>query len=139
MSTFKHWSEIDVERFNVKHKPQTAPAAASKPAEKEVGGGGLHEEFEKWLKSLGKRCYWLHSRTDRKATVKSGTPDFVGWIDGAAWGVELKSAGKKVRPEQLGELLRCELAGATAGAAWDLEAAKAIVQSAFWARWHEKL
>lgn len=100
---------------------------ACKAASREVGDGGLHEQFEAWLRSLGQRCYWVSSRTDKRSTTRVGVSDFVGWYDGHPWAVELKAKGRKASTEQLGELRWAELAGARVTVAYSMDEAKTAV------------
>lgn len=52
-----------------------------------------------------------------------GTPDFVGWIRGVPFAMEVKRPGRKQTREQAGALLMAQLAGAKAGVVHSLEEA----------------
>jgi len=110
--------------------PDCAPGTSAKPKTRriEVAEAAIQNEIEAWLRSLGQRAFWVRSRMDKATTYRVGTPDFVGWIDGKPFALEVKRRGGKLRPEQLGELLRCELAGAKQGVVHSLDEAKELLK-----------
>lgn len=95
----------------------------------EVPEKAIQEEIEQWLKSLGKHCFYVRARMDKPHTVRAGTPDFIGWLNGKPFALEIKRKGGKPTVEQNGELLRCQLAGAVVGVAHSLDEAKEILKS----------
>lgn len=78
----------------------------------ETGKDGIQAQIEGYLKSLGKDCWYVKSRTDKATTQRPGIPDFVGVYKKTAFGIEVKQPGKKPTVEQNGELLWLDLAGA---------------------------
>lgn len=100
---------------------------APRTAQREVGHGGIQDEIEAWLKSLGHACYWVRSRTDAPTTNAVGTPDFIGWWCGKPFALEVKRPGKKETREQAGELLRCRLAGGVAAIVHSVAEARATL------------
>jgi hypothetical protein len=106
------------------YRSLVARKIAPKLEEREVPEKAIQEEIESWLKSLGSRCYYVRSRMDKAHTMRCGTPDFIGWIDGMPFALEVKRKGGKVTNEQAGELLRSKLAGAEVGVVTSLEQAQ---------------
>ena len=107
------------------------PPFTTRTSQKEIGRGGIQDEIETWLRSLGTACYWVRSRTDMPTTNKVGTPDFCGCIlvNGAChpFAIEVKRRGQKATIEQQGELMRCRLAGATVAVVHSLEEAQSAL------------
>lgn len=107
--------------------------ASAVPEQREIGHGGIHSEIEQWLKSLGNRCFYIHSRSDRKTTYEVGNADFIGWIlhpgKGFGWpfAIECKSKANKPTIQQLARLKQAESAGAIVGIARSLEEFKSIL------------
>jgi len=91
----------------------------------------LQEAIEDWLKSLGRECYYIRARMDKPTTCRVGVPDFFGVHHGRAFAIECKRKGRKATPEQVGNLLWAQLAGVTAGVAYTLEQARALVLGHF--------
>jgi len=81
-------------------------------ATREVGKGGLQEQIEQYLKSLGAQCWYDLKRSDKPTTSRAGVPDFVGVYRGHPFAIECKTRTGKVTPEQMGELHWLEVAGA---------------------------
>ena len=73
----------------------------------------IQDAIESLLKSFGRDCYYVRSRMDKPTTCKVGTPDFIGWIRGMPFQLEVKRPGAKETREQAGELMRGRLAGST--------------------------
>jgi hypothetical protein len=59
----------------------------------------LHHMFEAWLR-LNEIPY-VHSRMDKKSTIRVGWPDFSIFSEGKTVFVEFKQAGKELSPEQI--------------------------------------
>jgi hypothetical protein len=72
----------------------------------------IQEAIEAHLKSYGNDCYYYRARMDKPTTGRVGTPDFIGWLRGKPFMLEVKRPGGKQTREQAGELLRGQLAGA---------------------------
>lgn len=103
-------------------------AASDAPTgQKEIGKGGIQDEIEDWLKSLGVRCAWIRQRTDKPTTTKEGTPDFIGAINGFAFALEVKQPGKKPTSAQQAELHRWHCAGAKTAVVHSLAEAKSVL------------
>jgi hypothetical protein len=89
----------------------------------------LQNAIAGYLDGLGKCCYYVWHRTDKASTCKKGTGDFVGWIGGKPFVIEVKRPGRKAEPEQAGELLRATLAGAKVTVAYSLQDAVTFIES----------
>lgn len=89
-------------------KKQTQRIAAEARRKSEAD---IQQEIAGHLNSYGRDCYYVWHRTDRATTCAVGTPDFVGWLRGKPFAMEVKKPGGKPTVEQAGELLRCELSG----------------------------
>ncbi len=72
----------------------------------------IQEQIANHLRSLGRECYFVWHRTDRPTTCAIGTPDFVGWLRGRPFAMEVKKPGGKQTREQAGALMQAQLAGA---------------------------
>lgn len=90
-----------------------APAEASAPSKSSVREAEIQDAIETLLKSFGRDCYYVRSRMDKPTTCKVGTPDFIGWLRGMPFQLEVKRPGAKETREQAGELMRGRLAGST--------------------------
>ena len=90
-----------------------APAEASAPSKSSVREAEIQDAIETLLKSFGRDCYYVRSRMDKPTTCKVGTPDFIGWLRGMPFQLEVKRPGGKETREQAGELMRGRLAGST--------------------------
>lgn len=90
-----------------------APAEASAPSNSAVREADIQDAIESLLKSFGRDCYYVRSRMDKPTTCKVGTPDFIGWLRGMPFQLEVKRPGGKETREQAGELMRGRLAGST--------------------------
>jgi hypothetical protein len=89
---------------------KVADAAFTPPA-KRIPEKNIQVEIEEWLRSQSNRCWWDRKRMDMKTSSRCGVPDFVGAIDGAFFGMEVKRPGEKPTTEQLGELMWIRKAG----------------------------
>ena len=83
----------------------------------------IQEQIESLLKSYGRDCYYYRARMDKPTTGRVGTPDFIGWIRGRPFMLEVKRPGGKQTREQAGELMRGQLAGAESAIVYSLEEA----------------
>jgi hypothetical protein len=92
---------------------QRAPAEASAPSKSSVRESDIQDAIESLLKSFGRDCYYVRARMDKPTTCKVGTPDFIGWLRGMPFQLEVKRPGAKETREQAGELMRGRLAGST--------------------------
>lgn len=101
-----------------KKKTQRLDPRPSSKSEAEI-----QQEIANYLLSLGRDCYFVRSRMDMPTTNAVGTPDFVGWIRGVPFAMEVKRPGRKQTREQAGALLMAQLAGAKAGVVHSLEEA----------------
>lgn len=72
----------------------------------------IQDAIETHLKSYGHACYYYRARMDKPTTGRVGTPDFIGWIRGRPFMLEVKRPGGKLTQDQGGELRRGQLAGA---------------------------
>jgi hypothetical protein len=90
-----------------------APAEASAPSKSSVREAEIQDAIETLLKSFGRDCYYVRSRMDKPTTCKVGTPDFIGWLRGMPFQLEVKRPGAKETREQAGELMRGRFAGST--------------------------
>ncbi len=101
--------------------------------QREVGKGGVQDEIDQWLKSLGNRCFYIRSRTDKPSTSQVGNADFNGWLRLEGWdepmpfSVEIKRKGQKPTLAQLSRLKQAECAGAITGIAHSLLEFKKIL------------
>ena len=59
----------------------------------------IHHTFEAWLKL--NQIPYLHSRMDKKSTIRVGWPDFSIFYEGKTAFVEFKQAGKQLSHEQI--------------------------------------
>lgn len=87
----------------------------------------IQSEILTALDALGHDCWYVWHRMDKRTTCKRGTPDIVGSYKGRPFAVEVKRLGKKVTPEQAGELMLAKLAGVSTGVATSVEEAMRIV------------
>ena len=69
----------------------------------------LHDPTIKWCREH--RAAYIHARTDRKSTIGVGVCDFVIAYKGEVFFIEYKTAGKKLRPEQMAFKLLLEMNG----------------------------
>ena len=81
----------------------------------------IQETIETHLKSFGRDCYYFHARMDKPTTGRVGTPDFIGWLRGKPFMMEVKRPGGKQTREQAGELMRGQLAGAESAVVYSLD------------------
>jgi hypothetical protein len=86
---------------------------APKTEQLEIGKGGIQDQIQKYLDSHFPYAWYDRKRTDVPTTSRRGVVDIVGVFYGRAFGVEVKRPGMKPRPEQLGELIWMEKAGAS--------------------------
>jgi hypothetical protein len=93
------------------------PPKVTKADERE---GKIQDGIIKYLDSLGCDCYYVWHRMDKPTTCKTGTPDFIGWIKGKPFGIEVKRPNEKTKPKQAGELLRIKLAGGYSIPVWSV-------------------
>ena len=87
----------------------------------------IQSDILKALDELGHDCWYVWHRMDKRTTCKRGTPDIVGAYKGRPFAIEVKRPGKKVTPEQAGELMLAKLAGVATGVATSVEEAMRIV------------
>ena len=88
----------------------------------------IQQSIAAYLDSHGRECFYVWHRMDQPTTCRVGTPDFVGWIRGKPFALEVKRPGAKETREQAGELLRGQLAGAKVAVVHSLgEAVQAVV------------
>ena len=59
----------------------------------------VHHTFEAWLRL--NEIPFIHSRMDKKSTIRVGWPDFSIFSEGKTVFVEFKQAGKQLTPEQM--------------------------------------
>lgn len=102
-------------------------STATPSGQKEIGKGGIQDEIEDWLKSLGVRAAWDRQRTDKPTTSAVGRPDFLGVVNGHAFAIEVKQPGKKLTPAQQAELHRWHCAGAITAVVHSLAEAKDVL------------
>lgn len=88
----------------------------------------LQDDIEDYLKSLMPRCWYDRKRMDVPTTSRLGVPDFIGWIDGKPFALEVKVRGKKPTIEQQGELRWAHLAGASARVVYTLEEVVELIE-----------
>ena len=74
----------------------TQPEADAK--QERVAERKMHEQFEQWLR-LNEILY-VHSRMDRKSTIREGWPDFSVFRNAVSCFIEFKVPGKVPEPEQ---------------------------------------
>lgn len=74
----------------------TQPEADAK--QERVAERKMHEQFEQWLR-LNEIPY-IHSRMDRKSTIREGWPDFSLFRHGVSCFIEFKVPGKLPEPKQ---------------------------------------
>ena len=101
-----------------------APAEASAPSKSSVRESDIQDAIESLLKSFGRDCYYVRSRMDKPTTCKVGTPDFIGWLRGMPFQLEVKRPGGKETREQAGELMRGRLAGSASAIVYSLAEAE---------------
>ena len=118
MSTFKNWTQADVDRRNA----EIAAAAViqgnplvkmtvDKQSEDARKESEIQEDIESFLKSKMPRCWWTRSRMDRPTTNRVGVPDFLVCYNSRFIGIEVKRPGKKPTHEQRAELAWIHSAG----------------------------
>jgi hypothetical protein len=88
----------------------------------------IQEAIAGYLNSFGRDCYHVWHRMDKATTCRVGTPDFVGWLRGKPFALEVKRPGGKQSREQAGELMRCQLAGGVAAVVYSLEEAIEVLR-----------
>jgi len=136
---FCQWTDAEVDAHNLRVRPQPAALMAEakerdtleKTTRLRAGNGKSEAEIQQsiaaYLDSHGRECFYVWHRMDQPTTCRVGTPDFVGWIRGRPFALEVKRPGAKETREQAGELLRGQLAGARVAVVHSLaEAAKAL-------------
>lgn len=108
---------------------QAPPAApARKLALSLLSEAEIQQSIAAYLDGLGRECFYVWHRMDQPTTCRVGTPDFVGWIRGRPFALEVKRPGAKETREQAGELMRGQLAGAKVAVVHSLgEAVKVLV------------
>lgn len=94
---------------------QGRPAKVSEGKEAPLGEvpkneRALHDTFEGWCRVTGHS--YIHSRMDKRSTIRSGWPDYTIFCGGRAVCVEFKFGDGKLRPEQE-EVIAELLAGGT--------------------------
>ena len=87
----------------------------------------IQSDILKTLDDLGHDCWYVWHRMDKRTTCKRGTPDIVGSYKGRPFAVEVKRPGRKVTPEQAGELMLAKLAGVSTGVATTVDEAIRII------------
>ena len=137
---FCRWTDAEVDAHNLRVRPQPA-ALMAEAKERDIlkktdrlraANGKSESEIQQsiaaYLDSHGRECFYVWHRMDQPTTCRVGTPDFVGWIRGKPFALEVKRPGAKETREQAGELLRGQLAGAKVAVVHSLgEAVKALV------------
>lgn len=136
---FCQWTDAEVDAHNLRVRPQPAALMAEakerdtleKTTRLRAANGKSEAEIQQsiaaYLDSHGRECFYVWHRMDQPTTCRVGTPDFVGWIRGKPFALEVKRPGAKETREQAGELLRGQLAGARVAVVHSLaEAAKAL-------------
>lgn len=86
----------------------------------------MHEQFEQWLRLH--EIPFVHSRMDRKSTIREGWPDFSCFKNGATVFIEFKVEGKKPTPEQAECIWRLQSEGFPAAVATSVGAAIAFAK-----------
>jgi len=74
----------------------TQPEADAK--QERIAERKMHEQFESWLRR--NEIPYVHSRMDKKSTIREGWPDFSVHRKGASCFIEFKVPGKVPEPEQ---------------------------------------
>ena len=136
---FCQWTDAEVDAHNLRVRPQPGALMAEakerdtleKTTRLRAANGKSEAEIQQsiaaYLDSHGRECFYVWHRMDQPTTCRVGTPDFVGWIRGKPFALEVKRPGAKETREQAGELLRGQLAGARVAVVHSLaEAAKAL-------------
>ena len=136
---FCQWTDAEVDAHNLRVRPQPAALMAEakerdtleKTTRLRAANGKSEAEIQQsiaaYLDGHGRECFYVWHRMDQPTTCRVGTPDFVGWIRGKPFALEVKRPGSKETREQAGELLRGQLAGARVAVVHSLaEAAKAL-------------
>lgn len=121
MKPFSQWTQLDVERHNAKTGSRLPVSAA--PTAGAAREADIQDEIEGWLKNNCHRAWYDRKRMDKPTTSRVGVPDFVGVIDGKAFGLEVKRPGAKATTEQLGELAWMRKAGAKTAVVYSLDEA----------------
>lgn len=117
MSTFKNWTQADVERHNEKAAAAVIQGnplvkiTLDEQTETEKKEHEIQEDIESFLKSKMPRCWWTRSRMDRPTTNRVGCPDFLVCYNSRFIGIEVKRPGKKPTQEQRAELAWIHSAG----------------------------
>ena len=89
----------------------------------------IQDAIESHLKSFGHACYYYRARMDKPTTGRVGTPDFIGWLRGKPFMMEVKRPGGKQTREQAGELLRGQLAGARVAVVYSISEAVEFIRN----------
>ena len=117
MSTFKNWTQADVERQNERAASAVIQGnplvkmTVDKQSDDARKESEIQEDIESFLKSKMPRCWWTRSRMDRPTTNRVGVPDFLVCYNSRFIGIEVKRPGKKPTTEQRGELAWIHSAG----------------------------
>jgi hypothetical protein len=98
------------------------------PRPKSEREADIQEQIETLLKSYGRECYYFRARMDKPTTGRIGTPDFIGWLRGRPFMLEVKRPGGKQTREQAGELMRGQLAGAVVSVVHSAEEAASFLE-----------
>ncbi len=121
--------------FLSRSKRVTSPNPSRISTQREIGKSGVQDEIDQWLQSLGNRCFYIRSRTDKPTSYQIGTPDFVGWLMPSwkplgvcvAFAIECKTKNKKPTLQQMCRLKQAECAGAVTGIAHSLDEFKKLL------------
>jgi hypothetical protein len=93
----------------------------------------IQTAVRRYLELLGPRCYYIWHRMDVAHTCEEGTPDFVGWIDGIPFGLEIKKPGAKTsksrKAKQAEHLARISRAGGYPAIVHSFDEAKSFFDS----------
>ncbi len=117
MSTFKNWTQADVDRQNEKAAAAVIQGnplvkmTVDKQSDDARKESEIQEDIESFLKSKMPRCWWTRSRMDRPTTNRVGCPDFLVCYNSRFIGIEVKRPGKKPTQEQRAELAWIHSAG----------------------------
>ncbi len=117
MSTFKNWTQADVERHNERAASAVIQGnplvkmTVDEQTETEKKEREIQEDIESFLKSKMPRCWWARSRMDKPTTNRVGVPDFTVCYNSRFIGIEVKRPGKKPTHEQRAELAWIHSAG----------------------------
>ena len=103
-------------------RSQISTPAKSQPAK--MREAEIQDSIETLLKSFGRDCYYVRSRMDKPTTCKVGTPDFIGWLRGVPFQIEVKRPGGKATCEQRDELARGRSAGSASTIVYSLAEAE---------------